>query len=102
MLTGYFQSNKPQTIGLPAVTYCAQQLNLSSNYFGDLIKKETGKSAQEYIQLKLMDVAKEKIFDKNKLVSEIAYELGFKYPQHFTRVFKPCIGYTPNEYRMLI
>jgi AraC family transcriptional regulator, transcriptional activator of pobA len=101
LLTEYFQSHKPQTIGLPSVTYCAEQLNLSTNYFGDLIKKETGKSAQEYIQLKLMDVAKEKIFDKNKSVSEIAYELGFKYPQHFTRVFKQRVGYTPNEYRML-
>lgn len=100
-LTEYFQTDKPQNIGLPSVTYCADQLNLSSNYFGDLIKKETGKSAQEYIQLKLMDVAKEKIFDKNKSVSEIAYELGFKYPQHFTRVFKQRVGYTPNEYRLL-
>lgn len=101
LLTEYFQSGKPQTIGLPSVTYCAEQLNLSANYFGDLIKKDTGKSAQEYIQLKLMDVAKEKIFDKNKSVSEIAYELGFKYPQHFTRVFKQRVGYTPNEYRSL-
>jgi len=101
LLSEYFQSDKPQTVGLPSVTYCAEQLHLSTNYFGDLIKKETGKSAQEYIQLKLMDVAKEKIFDKNKSVSEIAYELGFKYPQHFTRVFKQRIGFTPNEYRML-
>ncbi len=101
LLTEYFQADKPQTLGLPSVTYCAEQLNLSANYFGDLIKKETGKSAQEYIQLKLMDVAKEKIFDRNKSVSEIAYELGFKYPQHFTRLFKQRVGYTPNEYRML-
>jgi AraC family transcriptional activator of pobA len=101
VLTEYFQSDKPQTIGLPSVTYCAEQLNLSTNYFGDLIKKDTGKSAQEYIQLKLMDVAKEKIFNKDKSVSEIAYELGFKYPQHFTRVFKQRVGYTPQEYRSL-
>ena len=70
-------------------------------YFGDLIKKETGKTAQEYIQSKLIDVAKEKIFDQSKSVSEIAYELGFKYPQHFTRLFKQKVGYTPNEYRSL-
>ncbi|WP_183560472.1 helix-turn-helix domain-containing protein [Mucilaginibacter sp. SP1R1] len=101
LLTEYFKTDKPQNLGLPSVTYCAEQINLSTNYFGDLIKKETGKSAQEYIQLKLMDVAKEKIFDKNKSVSEIAYELGFKYPQHFTRVFKQRVGYTPNEYRSL-
>lgn len=101
ILNGYFQSDKTQTIGLPSVAYCASELNLSANYFGDLIKKETGKSAQEYIQSKIIDTAKEKIFDGNKSVSEIAYELGFKYPQHFTRLFKQRVGYTPNEYRTL-
>jgi AraC-like DNA-binding protein len=101
LLNNYFQSNKPQTIGLPAVNYFADQLNLSSNYFGDLVKKETGKSAQEHIQLKIMDIAKEKILDTNRTVSEVAYELGFKYPQHFTRAFKKNTGYTPNEYRTL-
>jgi AraC-like DNA-binding protein len=101
LLDEYFSSDKPQSIGLPSVTYCAEQLNLSSNYFGDLIKKETGKSAQEYIQLKLMDIAKEMMFDASKSVSMIAYELGFKYPQHFSRSFKQHVGYSPNEYRML-
>jgi AraC family transcriptional activator of pobA len=101
LLNEYFGSDKPRELGLPSVSFCADQLNLSANYFGDLIKKETGKSAQEYIQLKTMDVAKEKIFDTSKSVSEIAYELGFKYPQHFTRSFKQHVGYTPNEYRML-
>ena len=86
---------------MPSVAYCASELNLSANYFGDLIKKETGKSAQEYIQSKLIDVAKEKIFNINKSVSEMAYELGFKYPQHFTRLFKQRVGQSPNEYRML-
>ncbi|MFI5158595.1 MAG: helix-turn-helix domain-containing protein, partial [Sphingobacteriales bacterium] len=101
LLNEYFESDKPQTLGLPTVGYCAEQLNLSANYFGDLIKKETGKSAQEYIQLKVIDMAKEKIFDPNKSVSEIAYELGFKYSQHFTRLFKQKVGYSPNEYRTL-
>lgn len=101
LLTEYFQSDKLQKIGLPSVTHCASELNLSSNYFGDLIKKETGKTAQEYIQLKVIDLAKEKIFDHNKSVSQIAYELGFKYPQHFTRLFKQKVGYTPNEFRAL-
>jgi len=101
VLNSYFQSDKPQTVGLPAVGYCADLLNLTPNYFGDLIKKETGKTALEYIQLKVMAMAKEKILDSNKSVSEIAYELGFKYPQHFTRAFKKNTGYTPNEYRMV-
>jgi AraC family transcriptional activator of pobA len=101
LLNGYFESDKPKELGLPTVNYCADQLHLSANYFGDLIKKETGKSPQEYIQLKTMDIAKEKIFDLNKSVSEIAYELGFKYPQHFTRLFKQRTGHTPQEYRLL-
>jgi AraC family transcriptional activator of pobA len=99
LLNDFFSSGKPQEVGLPSVAYCAGELNLSANYFGDLIKKETGKTANEYIHLKLIDVAKEKIFDANKSVSEIAYELGFKYPQHFTRVFKQHVGVTPQEYR---
>lgn len=99
ILNDYFQSDKPQTIGLPSVQYCADQLHLSANYLGDLIKKETGKSAQEHIQLMLIDMAKEKIMDTSKSISEIAYELGFKYPQHFTRIFKKCVGSSPNEYR---
>lgn len=101
LLNEYYQSDKPQAIGLASVAYCANELNLSPNYFGDLIKKETGKSAQEYIQSKLIDIAKEKIFDQSKSVSEIAYELGFKYPQHFARLFKQKVGQTPNEYRLM-
>ena len=101
LLIDYYHSDKPQTIGLPSVAYCASELNLSANYFGDLIKKETGKTAQEYIQSKVIDVAKEKIFDLSKSVSEVAYELGFKYPQHFTRLFKQRVGQSPNEYRSL-
>jgi AraC family transcriptional regulator, transcriptional activator of pobA len=101
LLNTYFQSDKPQSIGLPSVAWCAGELNLSSNYFGDLIKKETGKSAQEYIQTKVIDVAKERIFDHHKSVSQIAFELGFKYPQHFTRLFKQRVGQSPNEFRNL-
>jgi len=99
LLNEFFTSDKPQEVGLPSVAWCASELNLSANYFGDLIKKETGKSANEYIHLKLIDTAKSRIFDANKSVSEIAYELGFKYPQHFTRVFKQHTGLTPQEYR---
>lgn len=99
LLDEYFQSGKPQTLGLPSVGYCAGQLNLSANYFGDMVKKETGKTAQEYIQEKVIDLAKEKIFDISKSISEIAYEMGFKYPSHFTRLFKQHVGQSPNEYR---
>jgi AraC-like DNA-binding protein len=101
LLNGYFETEMPHTIGLPSVAWCADELHLSAGYFGDLVKKETGRTAQEYIQSKVIDVAKEKIFDQSKSVSEIAYELGFKYPQHFSRLFKQRVGQSPNEYRML-
>ncbi|MEZ0131559.1 helix-turn-helix domain-containing protein, partial [Flavobacterium sp. LBUM151] len=67
--------------------------------FGDLIKKETGTTALDYIQSKLIDEAKTKIFDPDKSINEIAEELGFKYQQHFTRLFKQKTGMTPNEYK---
>ena len=101
LLRGYFASDKPQQLGLPSVAWCADQLHLSANYFGDLIKKETGKSAQEYIQLTTIDRAKELLIEGRKSVSEIAYELGFKYPHHLSRLFKKVVGYTPNEYKTL-
>lgn len=99
LLQQYFNLKLPKTDGLPSVTYFAEQFHLSPNYFGDLIKKETGKTAQEYIQIKLIDTAKERIFDTSKSISEISYELGFKYPQHFTRLFKQKVGVSPLEYR---
>ncbi len=99
LLNGYFTSDKPKNIGLPSVAWCAEELHLSANYFGDLIKRETGKAAKEYIHNKIIDIAKNKALNTNKTVNEIAYELGFKYPQHFTRLFKTVTGLTPNEYR---
>ena len=101
LLNSYFDSENPEKIGIPTVAYFAEKFNLSPNYFGDLIKKETGKSAQEYTQLAIIEAAKEKIFDPSKTVSEIAFELGFKYPAHFSRFFKQQVGYSPNEYRQM-
>jgi len=100
-LNAYFLSDKPSTLGLPSVAYFAEQLHLSPNYFGDLIKRETGQSVKEMIQNKLIDVAKDRVFDGDKTVNQIAYELGFKYPQHFTRLFKQRVGNTPLAYRNL-
>jgi AraC-like DNA-binding protein len=98
-LNRYLASDQPQVEGIPSVAHFANALHLSANYFGELIKKETGKTPLEYIQGKMLDVAKEKIFMPGKSVSEVAYELGFKYPQHFTRFFKQQVGRTPQEYR---
>lgn len=100
LLTDYFTSGKSEN-GLPTVAWCADTLHLSANYFGDLVKKETGISAQEYIHSKVINAAKERVFDVNKSISEVAYDLGFKYPQHFTRLFKQKTGMTPHEYRNL-
>ena len=100
-LNEYFQTDQPQKSGLPFVGYFAERFNLSANYFGDLVKRESGKTAQEYIHQKVIDIAKDKMFDTEKSVNEIAFELGFKYPQHFSRMFKKSTGYTPNEYRLI-
>ena len=77
ILNEYFHSDQPQKNGLPTVKYCADKLNISANYLGDLLKKETGKSAQEHVQLRLIEIAKEKMFEKDKSISQVAYELGF-------------------------
>ena len=100
-LNEYLVGEKLKAYGVPTVAYFANELHLSPNYFGDLIKKETGKSALEYIQMHLIDLAKERIFDTSKSLSEISYELGFKYPQHFTRFFKQKMGISPTAYRGL-
>ena len=101
VLDDYFASEMPLESGLPSVRYCAEKLFLSANYLGDLLKKETGKSAQEHIQLKMINFAKERLFEPGKSISEIAYELGFKHPQHFTRMFKKQVGLSPAEYRSM-
>ena len=98
-LKSYFSSGKALEQGIPSVAHFAEEQNLSPNYFGDLIKKETGKSAQEFIQLNLINEAKKWIHDPHLSLSEIAYGLGFKYPQHFTRLFKKQVGVSPKEYR---
>lgn len=101
LLYDYFKSGKAEASGLPSVSWCANQLHLSANYFGDLIKKETGTTALDYLQSKLIDEAKTRIFDGRKTINEVAIGLGFKYQQHFTRLFKQKTGMTPNEFRNL-
>lgn len=98
-LKSYIRSGKALEKGIPSVAQFAEEQNFSANYFGDLVKKETGKSAQEFIQLKLIEIAKQRIYDPNLSIAEIAYSLGFKYPQHFTRLFKQQVGISPKEFR---
>ena len=95
----YFDECLSDEFGLPSVKYFANELCLSPNYFGDMLKKETGKTPQEYIQEKVIELAKERLTYTPASISMIAYSLGFQYPQHFCRLFKKRVGCTPNEYR---
>jgi len=99
LLKGYYQTEKVMDLGLPNVNYCAKKLNLSPNYLSDLLKKETGKTAQEHIHLYVVDKAKNILLNSSDSVSEIAYTLGFEYPQHFSNLFKSKTGLSPREYR---
>lgn len=101
LVNTYYRSGKAQEEGLATVGYFANALNLSPNYFGDLVKSQTGRTAQEYLQDHLIAVAKERMHRGDRSVSEVAYELGFKYPQHFTRLFKQRVGRTPHAYRAM-
>ncbi len=99
LLDNYFQYKDMHETGLPSVKYFADKVFLSPNYFGDLIKKTTGKSPQEHIQDKIIDTAKEMLLGSKKTVGQIADDLGFQYSQHFNRMFKNHVGLSPNEYR---
>lgn len=99
LLNDYFAGEESRQNGLPSVKYFADKICLSPGYFGDLIKKETGQTAQDYIQRKVIEQSKHQLLGSNKSVSEVAYSLGFQYPQHFIRLFKRETGFTPGEYR---
>ena len=98
-LEDYLRSGEAELKGLPTVAYFAEKAFLSPGYFGDLIKKETGLTAQRYIQNKIIDLSKQYVMDPNLNINQVAYKLGFQYPQHFTRLFKQQVGVTPSEYR---
>ena len=100
LLKEYF-SNKTDSIGLPTVKYLADAVNLSPGYFGDLLKKETGLNAQEHIHQYIIEEAKNILLNSSQSISEIAFQLGFEYPQYFSRLFKQKTGTTPLEYRNL-
>lgn len=99
LLDEYLYTGMAAEKGIPSVQYFAKKICLSPNYFGDLVKKETGKTAKEYIQLKMLAASKDILHDPNKSITQVAYSLGFQYPQHFVRFFKQHEGITPSEYR---
>jgi AraC-like DNA-binding protein len=101
ILTNYFSESKVKEQGLPTVKLLADSVNLSASYLGDLLKKETGKNAQEHIHFYLIEEAKNYLRNTEKNINEIAYDLGFEYPQYFNKLFKQKTGNTPMEYRNL-
>lgn len=100
LLHNYFESGKAIRLGLPSVAYFADKICLSANYFGDLIKKETGRTAQEHIQLKLLDEAKKQLLGSTLGINQIAERLGYQDTQHFIRMFKKRTGRTPLKFRV--
>ncbi len=102
LLDDYFHAGNAARLGLPNVRYCADKLNLSANYLSDLLRKEVGHTALDYIHGKVLEIAKSEIASTEKTISEIAYGLGFQYVQHFTRLFKREAGCTPSDYRAQI
>ena len=95
----YFTGDTALQNGLPTVKYFAERCFLSPNYFGDLIKRETGRTPQDYIQGRIIDMAKDMLLGTRQTVNEISFRLGFQYSQHFNRYFKRGTGLTPTEYR---
>ncbi|MEM6344119.1 MAG: helix-turn-helix domain-containing protein [Bacteroidota bacterium] len=101
IIKSYYQDSKEDELGLPSISYCADQLNLSPKYLSDLLKKETGKAAQEHIHLFIVEKAKNILLNSNDSISQVAYALGFDYPQHFSNLFKSKTGKSPTEFRNL-
>ncbi len=97
VLVDYYKKEKQYHDGLPSVAYCAAQLNLSANYFSDTVRRETGHSPMTHIHQSIIRRAKNMLVAGER-PSGIAYELGFEYPQHFTRLFKKIEGCTPTQF----
>ena len=95
----YFESGQLHEKGIPSIEQIANKLSISQRYLSDTLKKETGKTTTEHLQLYLIDAAKNILLKPNKSISEVAYELGFEYPQYFSRLFKKKEGLSPSEYR---
>jgi AraC-like DNA-binding protein len=101
LLNLYFANNKINEQGLPSVKYLADKVHLSPSYLSDILKKETGKNTQEHIHFYLLEEAKNLLINSEMNINEIAYDLGFDYPQYFNKLFKKKTGKTPMEYRNL-
>lgn len=99
LLSDYFESDKVQQFGLPTVAYVSSELNVSANYLSDMLRSLTGQSTQHHIHHKIIQKAKEILTTTSYSVSEIAYLLGFEYPQSFNKLFKSKTNLSPLEFR---
>ena len=98
-LKKYFDDQRQLESGIPSVALCGEEMNMSGHYLSDLLKKETGMSAQEHIHQYIINKAKNLLLISTDSISQIAYDLGYEYPQHFSKIFKSKTGMTPAEYR---
>ncbi|WP_216639068.1 AraC family transcriptional regulator [Flammeovirga sp. SJP92] len=101
LLKNYYQSGKALEQGIPSVKYCGEELNMSPNYFSDLLKKETGRGAQDHIHSFVIEKAKTQLLNSRESIAQIAYGLGFEYPQNFSKLFKKRTGKSPVQYRTI-
>jgi len=101
LLKDYFSQDTLPDKGVPEVKIFAAALNLSPSYLSDMLKRYTGKTTQEHIYLVLIDKAKSLLWGTTASVSEIAYQLGFEHPSHFTKLFKMKTGVSPSDFRVL-
>jgi YesN/AraC family two-component response regulator len=99
VLKAYYKSDNQVESGIPSVQYCAAEMNISPKYLSDLLRKETGKNTQEHIHNFIIEKAKTLLLGSSKSSSEIAYDLGFEYPQYFSKLFKKSTSMSPIEYR---
>lgn len=99
LLKAWFDLSEKSSAKIPTVKYFADELNYSPNYLGDLLKKETGRSTQDHIYAEVIERAKNLLLNPDISVSQVAYSLGFEYPQHFSKLFKSKTGQSPNEWR---
>ena len=97
VLEAYYTRENPFQSGLPTVAYCADQLCMSAGYLGDLVRRHTGDTAINYIHRFILQKAKS-LLSAGKTITEVAYDLGFAYPQHLSRLFKRKEGLSPSEY----
>lgn len=102
LIQKYYKTEKHLSLGIPTVQYCGKAMNMSPKYLSDLLRKETGRGTQDHIHHYIIEKAKNKLLNSNDSATEIAYTLGFEYPQYFSKIFKKKTKMTPNEFRQSI